>query len=235
MFMDIIKKDKDKNLKEMILKELKCVNIPLYFFGHLANSPTPELVMIFLSRADVTFDIEEDAFAFLSKQNAIKMKIDGRTIALTVKISFISIPAYLTRDCTGIQSYLDYGNVSYKTYKNVATEGWDERRYSHLFYIHDVQGTFGGGYFIGMKHHQSIFNTSNAMKKGFFFTGTFQDIDGSIINTYAKFYTSGMKLKINANSLKKLKDNEIERKLEMAALEIADQTQPENVNNESDF
>lgn len=207
------KKVNERRVKEIILSECQLKNIGNTFTSPLHSSFHPELTLIFLTRADITFDIREYENPSPGLAALIGIDVTNDIVLLNVTLRFTSIPVFLNKRVNTIHSYLDYEKISYKTHRYIVREGWDTRRYSHLFHIDDIGSTRGGSYFIGVLHNQSTFDISNARECGFISIGKAQDRDMEIVEKFAKFFIAGIDMKISKSSLKKRKDSEDMRKL----------------------
>ncbi|MGV8001763.1 hypothetical protein QPK14_06400 [Photorhabdus temperata subsp. temperata] len=58
------------------------------------------------------------------------------------------------RYCNAME-HLDFNSVEYRTFKSVATKGWNRNKHSHLLYIGRASDSVKGGFFIGVQYEEN--------------------------------------------------------------------------------
>ncbi|WP_447884044.1 hypothetical protein [Serratia fonticola] len=108
----------------------------------------PDAMLFFLTRADVSYKKEKPLF-----------------VNIYVTVTVYILPIHLNKKHLEKYSLLDFANITYRQFSNVAKKGWDRSKYSHLLYIDEVSQSKSGGYFIGVLHEQKQFTLEDF--KGF--------------------------------------------------------------------
>jgi len=71
---------------------------------------------------------------------------------LEVKIDFSSkvIPVHTNRSNGDEALLFDLNNIKYRTFHDMAKNGWNRKKHSHQLYINGLEGMRGGGFFVGV-------------------------------------------------------------------------------------
>lgn len=97
----------------------------------------PDAMLFFLTRADVSYKKEKPLF-----------------VNFYVTVTVYILPIHLNKKNLEKYSLLDFANITYRQFSDVAKKGWNRSKYSHLIYIDEVSQSKSGGYFIGVLHEQ---------------------------------------------------------------------------------
>lgn len=190
----------DYKLIKKIIKENIGVHAPTFatFFSFY-----PGAVLCFLTRADVSFHSELEHYNDVKNTTTPLSALSENHFLMKVKVSVACVPVYKTQSIAKITSLLDFDGIAYKTFKNVATQGWNRNLYSHYFYIEDANLYRSGGYFIGVTREpcQSHFDQQSGYSPSTFTTDKF----GAQIIVPMKFFQEGMSIKITQSSLNMVK------------------------------
>lgn len=82
---------------------------------------------------------------------------NGREMLLDIHYFCKVLPVYGNKKNNDELLTFDLKNIRFRTFRDVATNGWDRIKYSHLLYIKGLKGISGGGYFVGILYDpQSI-------------------------------------------------------------------------------
>lgn len=100
----------------------------------------PDAMLFFLTRADVSYKKEKPLF-----------------VNFYATVTVYILPIHLNKKHLEKYSLLDFANITYRQFSDVAKKGWNRSKYSHLLYIDEVSQSRSGGYFIGVLHEQKQF------------------------------------------------------------------------------
>lgn len=71
---------------------------------------------------------------------------------LEVKIDYLCkvIPVHTKRSNDDEALLFDLNNIKYRTFHDMAKNGWNRKKHSHQLYINGLEGMRGGGFFVGV-------------------------------------------------------------------------------------
>lgn len=195
-----------KLFKEIIQKEVS----PSVNFQAQYPLP-PEAILFFATQADANFYCEPSPNDLRLSPNLrpVSLVNSDDYIFMKIDIRFTYIPIYKKYSCEKTLANLDFDKIEYRSFKDVATKGWRYGKYSHYFYIDDVNLFRGGGYFIGLTREpcESYFD----VKSGYHVPEYFTTPDGGLSIPY-KLFLEGMSMKISGKGLKLVNEKIIENK-----------------------
>ena len=201
---------KKSHLKETILHLCQIPENSRCFLAGPDQAPYPDFALIFISCFNVSFEIKDDKGNSFEDIYTHTLDIAPKKIRFHIDVSVTTHPIYLNNDSDNIHHYLDYKNVRYRTYKHIATQGWNTRRYTKYYHLEDTGVARGGGYFIGMMQQKNTLSKETALASGFKSAGYCSgngfgndSIQGP--ETFIKFFTSDIKMKFNSDQMAKLK------------------------------
>lgn len=108
--------------------------------SHIYDFAYPDAMLFFLTRADVSYKKEKPLF-----------------VNFYVTVTVYILPIHLHKKHLETYSLLDFTNITYRQFSDIAKKGWNRSKYSHLLYIDEVSQSKSGGYFIGVLHEQKKF------------------------------------------------------------------------------
>lgn len=95
---------------------------------------TPDIVLSFVYKVNVTCH---------------KVNKDG-TAELKISYSYHFIPVYMNKREQEKMYQLDFMNIKYRSFLDVAKKGWNRGKYSHILHIQGMDEKTSGGYFVGV-------------------------------------------------------------------------------------
>ncbi|ECJ2453609.1 hypothetical protein JGY68_000084 [Salmonella enterica] len=126
--------------------------------GINAFSHCPDMAIKIVTEAKVSYEFKKDPYT------------NGKHIEVIINIEYRTIPLFYNNKENPKFYCFDYENIRYMTFKEVATQGWNRSKYSHLLHIPDFYKNnrnkkTDGGYFIGLLYEEKTFEPSD--KNGF--------------------------------------------------------------------
>lgn len=176
------------------------------FLTGLDQIPYPDFALVFISFFNINLEITDDNNNPFKEINIQTFGMTPKKIKFHIDINVTAHPIYLNDDSDNLHRYLDYSNVRYRTYKSIATQGWNTRRYTKCYHLEDTGVARGGGYFIGMMQQKNTLSKETASEFGFKSAGYGFGNDGvQGPETFIKIFTSDLKMKFNSDQMAKLK------------------------------
>lgn len=124
-------------IKEVVLEKM---NAYLPKMVDIFDVP-PDALHIFLYRIEVTYYTDEN-----------------RMVRVDVKPQAKLMPVYLTNNKHPVFEYFDFEGISYQSFKKLALEPPNQRKYAQFLYIDSAVLSTTGGYFIGICHDKQRWN-----------------------------------------------------------------------------
>lgn len=131
MFNDVPKPAEAINKKDILRRVIAYLQTKLYVPDNIEFKPA--LFLFFIGKVTVKY-----------RQHTA----DG----LEVKIDFSCkvIPVHTNRSNGDEALLFDLNNIKYRTFHDMAKNGWNRKKHSHQLYINGLEGMRGGGFFVGI-------------------------------------------------------------------------------------
>lgn len=118
-------------------------------------------------------DFKPELFLFFIGKVTVKYKqytADG----LEVKIGYSckAIPVRSNRTNGDEALLFDLSNIKYRTFHDMAKNGWNRKKHSHQLYINGLEGMRGGGFFVGVLYEPQSPDELATPSEGDFISGT---------------------------------------------------------------
>ncbi|MGS2874762.1 hypothetical protein [Enterobacter huaxiensis] len=93
---------------------------------------------------------------------------------LEVKIDYSCkvIPVHTNRPNDDEALLFDLSNIKYRTFHDIAKNGWNRKKHSHQLYINGLEGMRGGGFFVGVLYEPQSPDELAAPSEGDFISRT---------------------------------------------------------------
>ncbi|EFN6228585.1 hypothetical protein NG830_07470 [Pantoea ananatis] len=131
MFSDVPKPAEAINKRDILRRVIAYLQTKL----HVPNNSEfkPALFLFFIGKVTVKY-----------RQHTA----DG----LEVKIDYLCkvIPVHTKRSNDDEALLFDLNNIKYRTFHDMAKNGWNRKKHSHQLYINGLEGMRGGGFFVGV-------------------------------------------------------------------------------------
>lgn len=212
--------EKNKRINENNIRKIidnhfayNSYELPLPTFECKISEIFPDAILYFVTKVNI--DIHEEVTYQKDKEKleGLIKTLNDKEGAIWVRIipTVICIPIYKRNDCSLVMPYLDFDGITYKTFKRVATEGWDRKKYAHYLYIEDANLYRGGGFFIGLTREpcESHFDEWH----GYFSSVTLQNKFDFSAKVPIKVFKTGASIKTTKSCLKRIEEKNIENKL----------------------
>lgn len=131
MFSDVPKPAEAINKRDILRKVIAYLQTKL----HVPNNSEfkPALFLFFIGKVTVKYRQHT--------ADGLEMKID-----YSCKV----IPVHNKRSNDDEALLFDLNNIKYRTFHDMAKNGWNRKKHSHQLYINGLEGMRGGGFFVGV-------------------------------------------------------------------------------------
>ncbi|HFN3672759.1 TPA: hypothetical protein ACHFMY_004610, partial [Enterobacter hormaechei] len=82
------------------------------------------------------------------------------------------IPVHTNRSNDDEALLFDLSNIKYRTFHDMAKNGWNRKKHSHQLYINGLEGMRGGGFFVGVLYEPQSPDELAAPSEGDFISRT---------------------------------------------------------------
>jgi len=165
----------------------------------------PQMILFFIDKVHVECQL------IVPESKLLREEPLNRYIAYNITVDVNRIPFYHDNLSNKKFYCLDFCNIKYKTFEQVATQGWNRAKYSHLLHIDRLNTAKAdrlskskiGGYFIGVLYEEKAFVATE--DNGYTLLNPIppyansypQNSQGKTNTVAVKFFDEGLSFKLN--------------------------------------